>query len=1205
MKFSANGPAIPDRLVDESLHGRVVFLCGAGISKSAGLPLFKELVDRIFTRLAEKKDDGEEAAYRLGRFEEVLGSLARRLADPRKLQDAVAEELAAEDVHDLTAHINLLRLSRDFEGKSIVVTTNFDTLFERAARSLGERRSMEALSFAGAQVPAPGGPRFQGIVHLHGRLADPMLGLPRTDLVLTSAEFGDAYLRSGWAARFLFDLCRCATVVLVGYRADDPPVRYILNILEADRARFPDLRPVYAFASFDEQGADAELAKWELIAVSAIPHHVQGDDFSPLWEDLARWADLAERPREWRTNRLGELAARQFASLETWELDQAAWALRHADGARAASSLGLSEPWIRFIGERDLLAPGADLQWTVGKWAAARLSSVTAFEAVLEQARKLTSETGDEILRGLAAGETAIADFLAVGWRLLVDSLKQNRKDDFWRQQHAMRKLRDGTAIAPDLVALTDLLVPRPSLKPVRTDGVTAVPAHLSDICQIELEPIRDYELNEILGALPARGNIIWPLLRRASEELSRTLDWAVDAQRIRDDFDVTDSDVPSISDHPQNEHHAGFLPLTRLCAELWLRAAALDGGRARSFAEPWRTRNRRLTTRLWLFTWMHGPDRTSDQLVSVLLELDRKDFWTIRKEVIELLMLAGAASSQRKNQLARLILEGDPNVEESDPDLRERVQNRKIWTRLVALGEVGSLPQFAERRLASIARRMEWPQRTLEESELFSVYSMDMWWGPIGDPEPIAEAPTEKRVEIAAHLESNDPINQSDAWRVYCGSDPEGAYEALQCIAASREIVERWSDVLWAICSRGRDGNEPGSQSLLVRVFDALSAFPDELLGVIIHSLADAYVHAQKVGAFVDGAWWDRIWAVSEAAIPERASDTGDRDPGYALISRAINAPGGKLTRLLINPMGPKWEELPPGERQAIEARVQRAFSSTTTTGLHGRAVLVEWVAWVHHSLPHIIIQDIKPALEADTDEGHALRSIFVGISRSVGPQLRVLLRDAMFLGVVEHRGSSGALTENAASRIVAEVLADLDRARGDPERLSAGQAKQILVQASDAIRSAAAEVLADRLTAEPAGERAKAWRERFLAAWEALWPLDKKYRSENASVALAKFAASAENAFPEALSIIAPYLVPVTDAWPNFHFLRQTERRDILGRFPQEVVTLLWALLRPPAEGRCTDLAGILDDLIAADTSLALDRRVQLLEERTVRMG
>ena len=41
-------------------------------------------------------------------------------------------------------------------------------------------------------------PDFTGVLHLHGRLADsrPELGLNETDLVLTSSEFGDAYLRS-------------------------------------------------------------------------------------------------------------------------------------------------------------------------------------------------------------------------------------------------------------------------------------------------------------------------------------------------------------------------------------------------------------------------------------------------------------------------------------------------------------------------------------------------------------------------------------------------------------------------------------------------------------------------------------------------------------------------------------------------------------------------------------------------------------------------------------------------------------------------------------------------------------------------------------------------------------------------------------------------------------------------------------------------
>ena len=122
------------------------------------------------------------------------------------------------------------------------------------------------------------------MIHLHGRLSNDTLGILATDLVLTSADFGDAYLRSGWAARFLFDLCRCRTIVLVGYTANDPPVRYILNIIEADRARFPELHDVYALAGDD--GAGRAAAAWETIAVEPILYPAPEQDPSRLWDEL-------------------------------------------------------------------------------------------------------------------------------------------------------------------------------------------------------------------------------------------------------------------------------------------------------------------------------------------------------------------------------------------------------------------------------------------------------------------------------------------------------------------------------------------------------------------------------------------------------------------------------------------------------------------------------------------------------------------------------------------------------------------------------------------------------------------------------------------------------------------------------------------------------------------------------------------------------
>ena len=88
-------------------------------------------------------------------------------------------------------------------------------------------------------MPQPKTARCTGILHLHGRLKDVELELQETDLVLTSAEFGEAYLRSGWASRYIYDTVRAHTVVLVGYEANDPPMRYLLEALEADRERYP------------------------------------------------------------------------------------------------------------------------------------------------------------------------------------------------------------------------------------------------------------------------------------------------------------------------------------------------------------------------------------------------------------------------------------------------------------------------------------------------------------------------------------------------------------------------------------------------------------------------------------------------------------------------------------------------------------------------------------------------------------------------------------------------------------------------------------------------------------------------------------------------------------------------------------------------------------------------------------------------------
>ena len=57
MRFFADGPSIPDDLLEERDNGNVVFFCGAGVSQPAGLPDFLALAKQVIQQLGTPKDD--------------------------------------------------------------------------------------------------------------------------------------------------------------------------------------------------------------------------------------------------------------------------------------------------------------------------------------------------------------------------------------------------------------------------------------------------------------------------------------------------------------------------------------------------------------------------------------------------------------------------------------------------------------------------------------------------------------------------------------------------------------------------------------------------------------------------------------------------------------------------------------------------------------------------------------------------------------------------------------------------------------------------------------------------------------------------------------------------------------------------------------------------------------------------------------------
>jgi SIR2-like domain len=292
MQFIVNGPDIPDALLQAHEEGRVVFFCGAGISYPAGLPGFKGLVEQIYRLNGTAPSDIEREALGRGQFDATLDLLERRLpgqrlAVRRKLAEALKPNLRRKGATD--THVALLRLGRSRDGALRLVTTNFDRVFHTAAKRTGQAFQ----AYAAPMLPIPKNSRWNGLVYLHGLLPEKADDTALNRLVVTSGDFGLAYLTERWAARFVSELFRNYMVCFVGYSINDPVLRYMMDALAADRMLGEVTPQAWALGDCEPGHAHRKTIEWKAKGVTPILYQVPTDsyDHSALHKTLHVWAD--------------------------------------------------------------------------------------------------------------------------------------------------------------------------------------------------------------------------------------------------------------------------------------------------------------------------------------------------------------------------------------------------------------------------------------------------------------------------------------------------------------------------------------------------------------------------------------------------------------------------------------------------------------------------------------------------------------------------------------------------------------------------------------------------------------------------------------------------------------------------------------------------------------------------------------------------
>ena len=147
---------------------------------------------------------------------------------------------------------------------------------------------------AAPKLPLPKRQSWSSLVHLHGRI---MEGEDGSNLVLTAADFGRAYLTERWAARFVSELFREFTVVFVGYSVSDPVMGYLVDALAAERDKGARITKAYAFAHHDgsPEGVEKTRDEWLAKKVEPILYH-SVDRHRLLTETLIEWARVRSDP---------------------------------------------------------------------------------------------------------------------------------------------------------------------------------------------------------------------------------------------------------------------------------------------------------------------------------------------------------------------------------------------------------------------------------------------------------------------------------------------------------------------------------------------------------------------------------------------------------------------------------------------------------------------------------------------------------------------------------------------------------------------------------------------------------------------------------------------------------------------------------------------------------------------------------------------
>lgn len=1236
MRFDEFGPDIPDALIEARNLGNVVFFCGAGVSLPA-LPDFNGLTRKILEDLRAQES---WSVYGDESLDRVFSALVKEFGGT-EIDRAIHAALRTPRNVDLSHHRSILDLSRAPDGSARIVTTNFDRLFERADPKL-VRYVPPVLPDLGVLEP------LNGLVYLHGRLNRPTSGA-RSGYIISSADFGRAYLAEGWAARFVRGLRERYTIVLIGYSANDPPMRYLLEGLSSrDGAEYRS--PIYAFAP-SQASLDSE--QWRDKGVTLVGYDPLDRSHSGLWTTLERWAAAARDPDAWRARVVG-LAQTEPDKLLPFERGQVACLVGTAAGARdfAHAKPPPDPAWLNVLDAYARYAAPSRKAWDDD-------TEVDPLE--------LYGLDSDPPRSPARAGQSVPAGRDLFRWDFgdagAQDRTRLTGYNPEWNNPLPPRLHHLASWIAqimgsPATVAWAARNpTPHPSLLRIVRDHLDRTdlppPARHFWHCYLEAarslsEDWQDLRRFELARRVKAEGwtpavlreleRIVQPSFEIGSSLLRRHFtageDWGdlslyqianinVKVTGWDDRLEVPNDDlvpvlvilrrslermagmldestvlywsIPTL--HPTGErgearHHGRKAGHIIRFARLFDRLAAIDPEKAIAELSAWPRDENRYFSKLFLYAASKADLVPPLVFAERILSMPAETFWTSehQREMLFALRARWMELGERdRDKIVSRVAEGPVPEADGAEDRQRNASRAASWLRWL---ELHGRP--LSKRAAATLRKLQ--AQGLKEWDDSWAWQADDSHGPWGgtvarvtEPQGLETLRAWEVVEAARRLSTDDHRALRD-YRPFDGLVKIAPRKALAALRIEARISGRPRDFWESLISNWPE--EAGARATLL-LSATLARLPQEqfiqhrfaIARFCSGSLSNLPKPHQSIALRAFDAIVDRYAASQPPVLASSVHSTTHAGQPVAeceyTLMKSINAPACSLCDALFNFLGPRKRRGPMPRK--ISQRLDRLMTLPGDGGRHAASYIARrfsWLEYWHADFTSTLLDrfqlgdPVAPGLWSGLAGDRNL--LTVEADTAIKPAMLALLRGEREWPFGDEEGQA------LVDRMV--WLTGPGRGRGV---VAYEEARDVLIAISDEDREHALSALAR------AGDKAASWKQETRPFLKKAWPRQLRYQTSSTSAVLLQIVEKVDDDFPDAVSVLTPFLRPVEN-FDTFAYRLSSDDpdgRDYVSRYPRETLALFDRVIGPATSH--WDLGQLLERMVEAEPNLRHDDR------------